>query len=91
MNTDSDVFLLFLKRLADKLTSEDKAWKNDTVMLIDGAAYHSSEPVRQFISKSKIKVVLSSPYSYDGAPVEMLFHLLKMTNLNSNRLSTGKK
>ena len=91
VNTNTDVFLLFLKRLCDKLTTEDKNWKQNTVMLVDGASYHSSDPVREFISKSKIMVILSSAYSYDGAPVEMFFHLLKMTNLNSKRLATGKK
>ena len=91
VNTDSDVFLLFLRKLFDKLTSEDRSWKENTVILIDGASYHHSDSVRGYIHKAKVKAVLTAPYSYDGTPIEMFFHLLKKTNLNPNRLSTGKK
>ncbi len=43
VNTDTDVFLLFLKRLHDKLTTEDRHWKQHTVLQVDGATYHKSE------------------------------------------------
>ena len=91
VNTDTDVFLLFLKRLFDKLTTEERTWKENTVVLVDGASYHQSEQVRNFIRQTKVKAVLSAPYAYDGAPIEMFFHLLKRTNLNPDRLKVGKK
>ena len=91
VNTDTDVFLLFLKRLFDKLSFEDNSWKKNTVILVDGASYHHSEPVRDFICKAKVTFILSAPYSYETAPIELFFHLLKKTNLNPNRLATGKK
>ena len=91
VNTDSDIFMLFMKRLMDKLTSEDRSWRTNTVLLIDGAPYHRSDTVRDFLRKSKAKVVLSAPYSYEAAPVELFFSMLKRTNLNPSRVSTGKK
>ena len=91
INTDENVFALFLKRLFDKLSTEDRSWKENTVLLFDSASYHSADMVRNFICKSKVKAVLSAPYAYDGAPIEMFFHLLKRTNLNPNKLPTGKR
>ena len=91
VNTDTDVFLLFLKKLFDTLSAEDRTWKNNTVIVVDGASYHASEPVRDFICKARVTFVLSAPYSYETAPIELFFHLLKRTNLNPNRKSTGKK
>ena len=91
MNTDSDVFLLFLRRLCDRLTTEDRQWKQNTVVLVDGATYHRSDAVREFLRKSKVRAVLSVPYSYETAPIELFFSLLKRTNLNPARLKTGKK
>ena len=91
VNTDERVFLLFLRKLFDKLSKEERSWKENTIILIDGASYHHTDNVRDFISKTGVKVVLSAPYSYEGAPIEMFFHLLKSTNLNPNRISTGKK
>ena len=90
-NTDANVFVLFLKGLFDKLSSEDRHWKSKTLILFDGAKYHLSGSVKDFLVKSKVKAILSAPYSYDTAPIELFFSLLKRTNLNPNRLSSGKK
>ena len=40
--TDSDVISSFLKRLVDKLDSEHADWKENSVILLDNAKYHSS-------------------------------------------------
>ena len=38
-NTDSGTFCLFITRLAAKLTKEDRDWRDNTLLLIDGAKY----------------------------------------------------
>ena len=43
INTDHNVFCMFVSRLATKLTSEDKNWRNNTLLLIDGAKYQTCE------------------------------------------------
>ena len=43
VNTDSNVFTLFLKRLFDKLSQEDRLWKSKSIILYDGAKYHVSD------------------------------------------------
>ena len=39
----------------------------------------------------RIKTMISGPYGYDIAPIEMLFAGLKSTNLNPGMIKTGKK
>jgi len=39
----------------------------------------------------KVKAMISGPYGYDIAPIEMLFSALKSTNLNPELIRTGKK
>ena len=38
-----------------------------------------------------VKVVISAPYSYHGAPVEMWFSRLKTGDWNPQNVPTGKK
>ena len=38
-NTDSATFCLFMTKLAAKLTKEDRSWRENTLLLIDGASY----------------------------------------------------
>ena len=39
VNTDHHVFCLFMTKLAEKLTKEDRDWRASTLLLIDGARY----------------------------------------------------
>ena len=65
VNTTEDVFQLFISHLADVLTrSGNSEWRDDTVLLIDGAPYHRSKSTRKFLLDQRIKTVLSAPYSY---------------------------
>ena len=57
-NTDSDVMLMFLSRLANLLSQEDKDWRDDTYWLLDNAAYHRSKEVRQCLIKLGVKTIL---------------------------------
>ena len=41
VNTDARVFCVFMTRLAEKLSSENKNWRTNTVVLIDGAKYQT--------------------------------------------------
>ena len=40
--TDSDVIATFLKRLSDSLSLFTPEWRNNSVILLDGARYHTS-------------------------------------------------
>ena len=43
------------------------------------------------LSKMKLPIIYSAPYSYTTAPVEKAFAALKFGDLNPERLPTGKK
>ena len=58
---------------------------------MDGAKYHLGSDVRSYMRKMELSVIWSGPYSYDGAPIEMVFGHLKLGELNMEQWPTGKK
>ena len=42
-NTDSDIMIMFLSYLFAMLDAETPGWRTDSVVLLDGAKYHTSE------------------------------------------------
>ena len=73
------------------LDEEEPTWREDTVILLDGARYHTGEEVREYLQKMQLRVVWSAPYSYSAAPIELLFGGLKFGELNPEKLPTGKR
>ena len=56
---------MFLSRLAAAFTSEyGSRWREEIVVVMDGASYHRSAETRTCIKHLGMKVVLSAPYSY---------------------------
>ena len=49
INTDTDVMVSFLSRLATVLKIEDPNWLTNTVLLMDGAKYHTSSETRKML------------------------------------------
>ena len=41
-NTDTDVMMMFMSRLATALSAESSGWRENTVFTMDGAPYHKS-------------------------------------------------
>ena len=76
-NTDTDVMLMFLSRLAQVLTSEHKDWRLNTVFLLDGAPYHKSDQTRRHMINLGLNVMFTAPYSYDASPIELFFAYFK--------------
>ena len=83
--------LAFLVHLVKQLDLERPSWRDDTIILLDGAKYHTGSKVREYMRKLELEVIWSGPYSYSTAPVETLFATLKLGELNSDRRGTGKK
>ena len=83
--------LAFLQHLVAELDDERPGWKADTYILLDGARYHTGGEIREYLHKMQLQVIWTGPYSYDAAPIELLFAGLKFGELNADRLPTGKK
>ena len=90
-NTDTPMMRLFISKLAMELDAIRPGWRNDTVLLLDGATYHKSKELQDHFYRLKMDVLYTAPYSYDASPVELFFAHFKDGNLNPDRLPTGKK
>ena len=59
-NTDTDVYMMFLSRLAAVLTKERPGWRENTIFTMDGAPYHKAS--REIFKHLGMKVAITSPY-----------------------------
>ena len=91
VNTDSDVVMQFMGRLANQLAKEDAGYRQKTVILMDNATYHRSKETQAYFDKFGVKLMLSGPYAYAGAPCELFFAYFKQGYLSQRNESTGKK
>ena len=90
-SNDGRVFGGFLHRLAGQLDGEDPDWRDNTVLVLDGAAYHRGAEASNALAALRIPTMIAGPYGYDAAPAEKLFALLKAGDLNPASIKTGKR
>ena len=62
--TDSEVLCLFLKQLFERIELERPDFRQNTILLIDGAPYHRSEETHNFLCNIGVKTVMGGPYGY---------------------------
>ena len=77
--------------LSRQLDGEDPDWRDNTILVLDGAAYHRGTEARKALAALRIPTMIAGPYGYDAAPAEKLFALLKVGDLNPFCIKTGKK
>ena len=83
---------LFLSKLTQAFALQfGPGWRDQLVVLMDGASYHRSASTRNCIQHLKMQVVLSAPYSYATAPAELWFAHMKRGNFNPDRIKSGKR
>ena len=58
-NTDTDVMMMFMNRLASVLSAEDSNWRENTVFSMDGAPYHKS--CRVIFRHLGMRVAITAP------------------------------
>ena len=90
-NTDTDVMTTFLRYLVRELDRESPGWQETTTILLDNAAWHTNQVMKQRLARLDLPIIYSGPYSYSSAPIESMFAALKLGDLNPDRLPTGKK
>ena len=81
---------IFFHKLVSVLNKERKNWRENTVVLLDGAAYHTAPAILKVFQDLRIPVLFTGPHSYDAAPIELFFAAFKRENINPNRIKTGK-
>jgi len=90
-NVDTDVFFTFMWQLVHLLDSQEENWRARTLFQLDGATYHRNQRALAKFKALGIKVIVSAPYSFDGAPVEKFFAHLKRGRLDTGSMKTGRK
>ena len=49
----------------------DKSWRENSVLLLDNASYHTHEETLKHLAFLKVPVIFSAPYSYSTASAEI--------------------
>jgi transposase len=83
--------MLFMKELVAHLEYEDKQWRKSTVIVWDGAGYHTSKEIIKLIEELRVPVMRLGPYSYLMQSAELLFAALKRVKLIEEDQPLGKK
>ena len=78
-NTNESVFVAFLSRLVDVLRREDSQFRQNLLLVFDGASFHKSPGTRLALRRLGLPYAIAAPYAYDGQSIEYLFSLLKCT------------
>ena len=81
---------LFMHELFLRLDLEDRNWRNNTVLIWDGAGYHKSEEMLEFLEERQAPVLQLAPYGYLLAPCELLFGAFKSKQMNPDGAPSGK-
>ena len=77
VNTDNEVFCVFLSKLVAKLQKEDAKWHTKTILLLDNASYHKHDGVINQLKLQGADTLFLGPYSWLTAPAELAFAFLK--------------
>ena len=72
----------FVRELVKKLDVERPNWRDDTILLVDGAKMHTTELVQSIYQKLKVPIIVASPYSYNIMATEKWHALFKSGELN---------
>ena len=91
-NSSDETLKLFFYHLVEHLDGERPEWRKDTVLQLDGASYHTSDTTQALLKRLNVPTIISGPYQYKGAAVEMLWAHLKRGDLNpeGEKLSKSK-
>ena len=62
----------FLRKLMEQLDQERPGWQEDTTILLDNAAWHTTPLMKERMARMQLPTMYSGPYSYSSAPVVSL-------------------
>ena len=65
-NSNSSIMSIYFHWLAKKLDLHKTGWRENTILLLDGASYHTSAATQDVLKKLRIPVMYLSPHSYDA-------------------------
>jgi hypothetical protein len=90
-NSNASVMAVFFTELVKKLDRQRANWRNDTIILLDNAPYHTAETTMKLLERLRIPVMFLGPHSYNIAPCEIFFAKFKSVNINPGRMPMGRR
>ena len=81
----------YLNKLVAILAKEDPQFRQNTVLVYDGASYHKSPGTRLTLKRLGISYLVAAPYGYDSMIVEYWYSYFKSEQINPTHLKNGKK
>ena len=90
-NTNGKIIEIFLQHLVKKLDVEQPGWRDQMVIVLDNASYHTSSATQNVLREHQIPVCFTGPHSYLAAPIELLFAALKANDINPRHIPTSKQ
>ena len=90
-NNNTKIMELFYHHLCAKLDKERPKWRDDTIIMHDNASYAVSEAAHRIYRDLQLPMMFTGPHSYTVSPIELVFALLKRTDINPLHHATGKK
>ena len=82
---------IFFRQLANKLDRERKNWRDDTIIILDNAPYHTSSTSLKIFEALDLPILFTGPHSYDAAPCELFFAAFKSRDINPRHVKMGKR
>ena len=62
-NSNTQTTILMMHWLCKILDEEDKNWRTISILLLDGASYHTNTETKKALQKLQIPVLYTAPYS----------------------------
>jgi hypothetical protein len=89
-NSNSSMMEIYFRELVVILDRDKPSWRNNLVILVDGASYHQSKEFKTVAAKLRLPFMLFGPHSYDTSPCELFFASFKSLDINPRHIPTGK-
>ena len=89
-NSNAKIMEIFFHSLVRVLDKERPGWREDTVIMLDNARYHTAVATLRVFRDLRIPVMFTGPHSYDACPCELFFAAFKREDINPRRVKTGK-
>lgn len=90
-NSNSSIMELFFTHFIRLMNGKDRYWRQNTILLLDGAPYHTSKQMLEFYEEHQLPIMFTAPHSYAASPVELFFAHFKRADINPAQLPLGKK
>ena len=90
-NSNKSMMGVFMEHLVTKLNKENPHWRNSSVIIWDGAAYHRAKGTMDMLKRLNIPITMLGPYSYNAQSCELFYSAFKAEDVNPESLPLGKQ